>query len=171
MPGFANAPAVRFAIKGFGQQNRVSTSTVIELTDGLPRFHLAGLKSIVYAPAAQFAAMRIPIESSRKGAFYADYRSVILHSIDDGESFAHLLFHEIGHYVFHTVIGSYLKKEWVMKFSLGPPYATEYASTDKIEDFAECYALYAANRRDLLAKVPLRHRFMKEKVFRHQSAA
>ncbi len=161
-------PRVRFAVKGFDHRTNVGADRVVELTDVLPRFHLAGLKSIVYAPAWQFRAMEIPIDSSTKGAFYGEYRSVILHSIDDPKAFAHLLYHEIGHYVFHAVIGSKLKKHWVTEISLGPPYATRYASTDPIEDFAECYALYASQQFDRLECVPRRLDFMKRNVFRSQ---
>jgi hypothetical protein len=152
-------------IRDFDRQSVVSPADVGALVRELPKSHLQGLQTILYKPMAEFLRLQISIGASCKGAFYPEYRAIIIFDLVDKSSAAHILYHEIGHYVFHRVIGTYLKKAWVHQIFGKCPASSEYGRRNAIEDFAETYALYAQNPATL-AHLPAKSQFMRKNVFK-----
>lgn len=156
--------STKIAVRGFDDQNIASTQEIANTIQKLPRKHLQGLKAVSYVNATQFHAMQLPFDHGCKGAYYPEFRSVIIHDLESRDMFEHIIFHEIGHFVFHVVISPEIRKEWVLNTSHKAEHVTPYAKTNPQEDFAECYAVYAANPAQL-AKIPKKHQFFKTKVF------
>lgn len=160
-----NSNTVLLAIKEFDNYHSLSGEQVKKIIISLPLRHIANLQSIVYSPTSEFNRLGMQVPISCQGAFYPDYRSVVIHQELPLEQFKHVLFHEIGHYVFHTIIGSYLKKEWVTKISRSQEYISDYARTNSSEDFSECYSFYAQKRFEKFSGVTPKLNFMRYKVF------
>ena len=119
----------------------------------------------MYIPARDFAAMHLSVDRNCKGALYPEHRSIIIHDLVSRNMFRHIVFHEIGHYVFHSIIGSPLKVEWTQKIVPGSKHVTQYARTNPMEDFSESYACYAGKTGEL-EKIPAKFHFMKKKIFK-----
>lgn len=156
---------MHIAIKDFEHYRCLSGERVKQVLTTLPFNHLKGLQSVVYSPTYEFNRLGINVPASCQGAFYPDYRSVVIHKELSIEQFKHVLFHEVGHYVFHTKIGSYLKKEWVTKISRSQEYISDYARTNCSEDFSECYSFFAQKKFDKFTPFPDKLSFMRYKVF------
>lgn len=89
----------------------------------------------------------------------------MVHDINSKSEGIHIVLHEIGHYVFHTFIDSYKRKEWTCSIFPQSRFITPYASTNSEEDFAECYAEFAKNP-ESLRKIPSKNAFMLKYVFK-----
>ncbi|PCK04194.1 MAG: hypothetical protein COA42_19410 [Alteromonadaceae bacterium] len=151
-------------VKDFNKQRILTVNEVANLVKKLPKSHFRGIQSILYKPAIELRAMDIPVPLNCKGGFYAEYRSIIIHDLQSRTMSEHIIFHEIGHYVFHTVIGSYLRKEWTTKLFPQRNFITDYARLNPHEDFAESYAVYMCEP-ERLARIPAKFQFMKNRVF------
>lgn len=155
----------KMIIRDFEKQKIISPQQVATLVKALPTAHFKGLQSILYKPAREFLAMQIPIDPGCRGAYYPEYRSVVIHDLESRAMAAHIIYHEIGHYVYHVVIGSYVRKDWFSRIGGKPPFATEYAKRGAGEDFAECYALYCLKSAKLHSSSP-KYQFLKQRVFK-----
>ena len=155
---------MRLAIKGFNNQI-VSAEDVLRLLQVLPTQHIAGLQSIVYSSVQEFRSLGVNVPCSCIGAYYPDYRAVVIHRIESKQTFAHVLYHEIGHYVYSVVIGSYLKKQWCNSFCKSSQHVSPYAATNASEDFAECYAFYSQKNWSKFSSNPAKLAFIKKYVF------
>ncbi len=151
-------------IKDFNRQSIVSPEAVAAYVNALPRAHLRGLQTILYKPAHELRQLHIPIEQSCKGAFFPEFQSIIIFNLVDKSLAPHIIYHEIGHYVFHRVINSYVKKEWTTRIYSSSPPVSVYGGRNPVEDFAEAYAFYAQDPQ-LIAKNPVKQRFMRNKIF------
>ncbi|MFN7780329.1 MAG: hypothetical protein ACK5RK_15955 [Betaproteobacteria bacterium] len=134
--------------------------------DALPRFHLAGLNEIVYAPIPQvsYPSLKLCFPDRRLAEFDQQARAIYVYRLAAPEEFRHVLYHEIGHFVFFLVIGSKVKKTWVTELFPGSATATVYGAESAAEGFAETYALYAREA-ERLRDLPLKQAFMREQVF------
>lgn len=152
-------------IKDFDRQSVLTPAEVAGLVKKLPKAHLQGLRTLLYKPAAEFLRLEIPVDLGCKGAFYPEFYAIVVFDTVSRAMAPHIIYHEIGHYVFHRVIDSYLKKEWVTQIYPRCGASTRYGERNPIEDFAETYALYAQNPADLAGSSP-KSIFMRQKVFR-----
>jgi hypothetical protein len=151
-------------IKDFNRQNILSPDEVAMYVNALPRAHLRGLQTILYKPVHEFRQLNIPIDQGCKGAFFPEFQSIIIFNLVDKSLAPHIIYHEIGHYVFHRVIDSYIRKEWTTRVHPFSPPTSVYGGRNAVEDFAETYAVYARDPR-LVAKNIARQGFMRNKIF------
>ena len=151
-------------VRDFDRQSVLSPAEVGRIVEGLPDAHLKGLQCILFKPMWELRQLGVDVSSGCRGAFYPEYRSIIIHDLEDRKMAKHIILHEIGHYVFHAIIGSYLKKEWVTEIFPRSRFVTQYASRNSGEDFAESYAVYASDPK-VLSRISRKYYFMKNKVF------
>jgi hypothetical protein len=160
--------ALRLRLAGFSRQEIVPVDEVVRAVDLVPAFHLEGLREIVYLPEA---APEPPPSSTRfacsrpRAEFLQEERRVVVYDFDSPQLFFHMLLHEIGHFVFFLVIGSRVKKHWVVHLYPGSSCITPYAQTSAIEDFAETYAWYVLDSEALARGHAVKHAFMRDFVF------
>jgi len=156
-------------LSGFSQQQIVPLDAIVRSIDRLPDFHLEGLREIAYlpefTPQAGVPAYPAYPRCEPKGEFVQTERRIYVYGFDSAAMFAHMLHHEIGHFVFFLVIGSQVKKRWVTELSPGSSRVSVYAGMNPWEDFAETYAYYVLHPRVLEKELPEKHAFMRECVF------
>jgi len=157
---------VSVVVRGFAAHPFVSAEQIASAIRWLPAYHVEGLREIVYSPREplHYPSLGVPSASRGHAEFVQNERTIFVYRTDDVALFWHVLYHEIGHHVFFVVLGSTLKKRWVMDIYPGSECATAYGYTSAAEDFAECYALYAQQTRSLVA-MPAKLGFMREGVF------
>ena len=160
---------LKLLLSGFSQQEVVPVDDIVDAIDLLPAFHLEGLREIVYLPeyAPEASALFCPTlpRAEPKGEFIQRERRIFVYEFDSAAMFFHMLYHEIGHFVFFLVIGSRVKKRWVTEVFPGSACVTRYARVNPWEDFAETYAYYLLHPQVLQAELPEKHAFMRECVF------
>jgi len=156
-------------LAGFSRQDVVAVDDIVRAVDLVPAFHLEGLREIVYLPEAAPGPSPYPEYdfgcSRPRGEFLQEERRIYVYDFDGPEMFFHMLLHEIGHYVFFLVIGSRVKKHWVVHLYPGSSCITPYAETSAIEDFAESYAYYVLDPDALAREYAVKHAFMRDYVF------
>ncbi|WP_143873859.1 hypothetical protein [Catenovulum sediminis] len=157
-------PKLYLAIKGF-DKHKVSANCIGALLKSIPVGHILGLQSIVFSSAEEFNRLGVSVPLSCQAAYYPAYRSVVIHQNSNIDKLTHVLFHEIGHYVFYSRLSSYSRKEWVSFFGKNNTHVSDYARTNASEDFAECYAFYAKQDWSKFAGVYNKLTFMKSHVF------
>ncbi len=159
---------IHLQLTGFSQQSYFSIDRVVQAVDVLPAFHLEGLREISYLSNYQARIELIyspnPDFVRRRGAFIQRERRIIIYNIDSPALFFHVLYHEIGHYVFFLTLSSVVKKQWVTQIFPKSDCVTVYASTNPSEDFAESYACYVREP-ERLATIPKKFAFMRDHVF------
>ncbi len=160
---------IALAIRGFSRQQIITLDEVTRAIDTLPRQHLGGIREIryqdnheYYAPNGEYLLSTPP---STKGVFVPEQRAILIHSCTDSDEFLHILYHEIGHYVFHTVLNGAQRKTWVTELHPDTKTVTRYAKTNAGEDFAESYAHFVLDPKQL-EKLYRKYRFMRDEVFR-----
>ncbi len=153
-------------IRDFDRQDILSPQEVAETVKKLPKAHLKGLQSILFKPAAEFQALQLEVSPGCKGAFYPEYRSIVIFDLIDQSMANHIILHEIGHYVYHRYLDSYIKKYWATEIWPKSKKVTAYGETNPVEGFAETYAIYAADS-SKLASFAKKYNFMRAKVFKN----
>ena len=151
-------------VRDFDKQRILSPAEVGAYVKRVPPKHLSGLQSILYKPQHELRSLHIDVDPGCKGAFYPEFRSIIIFDLVSRKLGPHILLHEIGHYVFHRYLDSFAKKEWVTKIWPKEQKITEYGKTSGVEDFAETYAIYLLDP-SKLARCPRKAHFLKTKVF------
>lgn len=159
-------------LSGFYKQNIISTETLVEALDALPEDHIRGLQVIKYDPQriiqrtiAQSGITRF--EPHLMGAYYhaSDLAGIVLYEFDSEAMFYHMLYHEIGHYVFLRVIDQTLRDQWFYRVRAAEKrFVSQYASTNAAEDFAECYAYFCVYPQ-VLWKIQPKMRYIAEQIF------
>jgi len=91
-------------------------------------------------------------------------RKIIIYEFDSIDMFYHVLFHEIGHFVYFLSISSQLKKNWVTKTHKTEPFVSALSKRNAAEDFAECYAIYLS-KPERLKQSPQKYNFIHQNVF------
>ncbi|VUD61807.1 hypothetical protein TDB9533_02898 [Thalassocella blandensis] len=152
-------------IRDFDRQKYISAIEVSELVRCLPREHTQNIQSIWYKPASEFVAIGVPVEAGIKGAYFPEYRTIVVYDLVSKSLAKHIIAHEIGHYVYQTVLTSYKRKEWAQQIGGKPPFVSEYARTNVAEDFSECYATYTLNSNDIKLSSK-KANFLRVNVFR-----
>lgn len=159
-------------LSGFQLQDIIRTEHIVEAIEALPRSHIEGLQVIKYDPfrtVQQAYAWESgkPPSPHLMGAYYhaPDLAGIVLYRFTDEETFYHMLYHEIGHYVHMRIITQALREHWA--YTIRPAhrqYVSRYAARNAAEDFAECYAYFCVHPK-VLAQIPEKMRFMAEDIF------
>jgi hypothetical protein len=160
-------------ILGFSQQNLVARSQVVQAFERVPRQHRRGIHLIRYDPHKliaqtinQFSDQSI--RHSVKGSYYTseDLKAVVIWRFHSVEEFYYILYHEVGHHVFHKYLQQSERDEWlygVRKRELTT--VSDYACTNAREDFSECYA-FKMQGLPALALCPERAAYFDQYVFK-----
>lgn len=160
-----NGGKINLALTGFNQQNVLSIDELKKVVTGVPHAHLAGLTEISYQPIEQTLYPALSRAHLCAAEYIAETRKIVIYEATNKATLAHILTHEIGHYVFHHIINQKLRYDWTNGISPKSSFVTPYAKTNASEDFAECYAIYLLDE-FVLKKIPLKHHFFKTHVFK-----
>ena len=158
---------VELWLAGFSAQTVVTTDEIVAAVDRVPNQQLEGLRGIVYDPdraTQELAPLPEPWRFRVKGAFFKSERCVVVYEFKDRSRFEHILFHEIGHYVFQYILDSFKRKRWVTELYPASHHVSAVASRNANEDFAESYATFLLEPERLL-QIPKKHAFMRGDVF------
>lgn len=161
--------AIHLEIRGFARQSQLPVTDIARWIEALPGFHLAGLTAVIYDPDRQLdPQMDVFPRSSpptHKGQYVKAERQVLVHQFTNPEELRHILYHEIGHYVFDHVLTTALRRRWVLELSLRKSARiTRYARRNALEDFAESYAVFVTDP----TRVEVLHQkyvFLRDQVF------
>lgn len=163
---------MRVQVLGFSRQSIVSTDYVLRTLQSLPEIHRKGIRLIRYDPQRDVArAINTYLDPTMsptvQGSFYHSdtLSAIIIWKFSTVAEFRHILFHEVGHYVFSNVLAQRERDVWF--YEVRPKEGktvTAYACKNAREDFAESYAVWFGDR-DLLRLCPLREAFMRDRVF------
>lgn len=163
---------MRILIANFDRQTIVAKEEVVAALRSLPRSHISGLQVVRYDPSRVIPQVMARlndeyISTRPQGSYYhaEDLSAIVLFRFSSRAEFHHLLFHEVGHYVFLRFLQQAQRDEWmysIRKQETGT--VTAYARTNAREDFAETYAVYLTQLR-LLDKLPVKRRFFQNHVF------
>ena len=158
---------VELWLAGFSAQNVVTTDEIVAAVDRVPSDQLEGLRGIIYDPdrvTQELAQLPEPWRFRVKGAFFKSERCIVVYEFPTRPRFEHILYHEIGHYVFQYILDSFRRKHWVTELYPDSPHVTPVASRNANEDFAESYATFLCDPQSLL-QIPKKHAFMRAEVF------
>ena len=160
---------INLKISGFELQSLVPIDNIVNEINRIPSWHLAGLKEIRYDPERETLnwLSNTPVISESphtKGMYLQGFRTIALYNFNSEKQLFTVLFHELGHYVYYTIIDSTVKKKWVTEVRQVKKYVTKYAKTNASEDFAECYAEFLLNP-DNLVRIPQKYNFIRNAVF------
>ncbi len=164
---------MQILVAGFESQNIVSKDDVIKALLKLPELHLRGIKVVRYDPLRVIATsmtwlMDESIRPGTRGSYYQteNFSAIVVWKFKSTAEFHHILYHEIGHYVFMQMLQQPARDNWMYQIRKNEPQTvSSYAKKNSREDFAETYAAFTNNNPSLSA-CPLRKAFMKEVVFK-----
>lgn len=156
-------------ITGFDLQSIITVNNIVEKINHIPTWHLAGLKEIRYDPNRETINLitKSPtrVESpNTKGIYLQGYRTIAIYDFKSEKELFTILFHELGHYVYYTIINSIIKKKWVTEVHPVKKYVTNYARVNASEDFAECYAGFLLNPNNLV-RIQQKYNFIRNELF------
>ena len=167
---------IRVLISGFGAQSIVTTDEIVAAIEILPDVHLQGLENITYDPERtipvalswawleHFQTYR-PLPHHAAGQYVSE-GCVAIYTFATKHRFYAILYHEIGHYVYHRVLAEPTQSLWRDSIYAASGHVSEYASRKPGEDFAETYMHYVLYRDALASGLPAKHAFMRDAVFR-----
>lgn len=164
---------MQILIAGFESQKIVSRNEVIEALLKLPELHLRGIKVVRYDPNRVIATsmtwlMDEPMAPGTRGSYYQtdNFSAVVVWKFNSKAEFYHILYHEVGHYVFMQTLQQPTRNQWMYDIRKQEPQTvSQYAKKNSREDFAESYAAFATQQSSLNA-CPMRRAFMATKVFK-----
>lgn len=161
---------LRITLAGFSLQEMISVQNVLGALEKIPNHHLQGLKTITYDPDRVFqepeddSDIPRPANPHSKGEFIPHKRSIAIYDFDSRAQFEHILYHEIGHYVYFRILNKSAKKAWVSAIAYNDDHITDYAATNASEDFAESYAIFVQDPK-ALESLADKYRFLRDHVF------
>ena len=138
----------------------------------LPQSHYSGIRAIRYDPYRTLVTSlsflnQKPSTLRTKGLYYheQDLSVIIVFHFTSISQFHHILYHEIGHYVFLRVLNQEQRNKWF--YSIRPSedkHVSPQAKQNSQEDFAETYAFYCTKpfRLNLISQ---KARFIRDSVF------
>lgn len=164
--------AMRLLIANFDCQNIVSKAYVSKAIQRLPKAHYAGINVVRYDPKRTLAAAIScfeykPVFPQAKGLYYHEQELsvIIVFRFQTPDEFKHILYHEIGHYVFLRTLNQKQRDKWF--YAIRPNetnYVSANAKQNSREDFAETYAHYCTTSKHLF-KIPLKTDFIHKMLF------
>lgn len=164
---------MQILIAGFESQSIVSRDEVIDALLRLPELHLRGIKVVRYDPNKVIATSMIwlmdePVSPGTRGSYYQtdNFSAIVVWKFTSRAEFYHILYHEVGHYVFMQTIQQPARDQWMYDIRKQEPQTvSQYAKKNSREDFAESYAAYVTQNTSLDA-CPLRRAYMATRVFK-----
>ena len=174
--GKSGKKKLNLRISGFSKQKIVEVDEIIAALDQLPYNHLTGLREIAYDPnrLVQRAigyyntpdmSYSVP-DFNSYGDYFHDEQWINVYKFKSKSEFFHLLYHEIGHFVYHCVISNAHRRYWVIDLYPRSTYISPYASKNASEDFAESYATYLT-KPEQIKRLSRKYHFLKEIVFKY----
>ena len=141
---------MRLIIANFDRQHIVTKKQVVAAVQRLPYSHYSGIRAIRYDPyrtlATNLSFIQQKSYSQRaKGLYYHEQELsvIIIFQFRTMAQFYHILYHEIGHYVFLRVLTQEQRNQWF--YTIRPSEKnciSDQAKQNSREDFAETYAYY-----------------------------
>lgn len=142
---------IRLLVSGFGLQHVLSVDEIVQAITALPTEHIKRLKTIKYDPNKNIAfLLRHQRVGPQLGEYLGSFESIVIYAFADKTEGLHVLFHEIGHHVYFRFISSQMKKKWVTEIYRKEPGVTDLGCRNACEDFAEAYALYVRQPKQLI---------------------
>lgn len=142
----------------------------------LPLSHYADIRAIRFDPHRTLGTQlsfiqQKPFSQRTKGLYYHehDLSVIIIFQFSSVFQFHHILYHEIGHYVFLRVLEQEQRNQWF--FSIRPSedkYVSPQAKQNSREDFAETYAYYCTTPSHLKF-IPHKAKYFRDIVFSGQT--
>ncbi len=163
---------MQILVAGFNHQKIVTRDEVVNALVVLPDLHLRGIKVVRYDPHKIIATtmnwlMETPIPSGARGSYYQseNLSAIVVWKFNSRAEFFHILYHEIGHYVFMRMLSQSQRDQWIYQVRAKETQTVSiYASRNSREDFSESYAAWV-NQDPSMKKCPLRAAFMAHVVF------
>jgi hypothetical protein len=159
---------IHIIVSGFSDQQIISIDDVTAAVDALPSHHLGGVQEIRYQEdhtyINKYGEETLTTPESCKAAFVQDDQVVLMHHFVSHEEFLHILYHEIGHHVFYRIINGFQRKHWVTEIHPNSKVITKYAGLNASEDFAESYARFVLDPKQL-NRLTKKYRFMRDEIF------
>jgi len=159
---------ISLTLSGFSKQSVVGVETIARIIDALPAFHLTGLREIRYDPdRASLLDLELPPwyqNTNHKAIFIQRQRLIAIYQFDSMAMLSHILYHELGHYVFHFILDGARRKRWLELARRGTKAVTNYAGSSAYEDFAESYAIFVSDPK-ALSSIVAKYNFLKNNVF------
>lgn len=166
---------VNIRLIGAEQQKTIPTDELVSILKSIPSFHLEGLKAIEFDPArirqksvGYFLPPRVPtpLPNLKSHAEYLqEKQTIMIYEYTTKSELLHILFHELGHHVYHRALESSQKKSWVTQIHPHNRHTTDYGARNASEDFAETYALYVLQP-EKLYQLTEKYTFMRNIAFK-----
>lgn len=165
LDGSVRGKRLDLVVAGFDKQSIIPIE-IIKLEIGkVPVEHLVGLSQIVYTPRNSVVYPHLTTPKGTHGCYDTHTQVITIAEFSNSNEFAHVLFHEIGHFVFFKWLTQSQRFEWVQLVHLAEKCVSSYARTNAFEDFAETYACYFTNPA-AFSKLNRKRRFFVCNVFK-----
>lgn len=151
-------------VSGFNGCLGINNETAGKAINRLPDQHIAGLKLVKFDPHRLQQQDKPYWQRTAKGEFIQNKREVLIYQYDTVKEFEHVLYHEIGHYMFYLVLNQTDKKHWVTQLHYNEGFLNAMCERNASEEFAECYAAYILKDPALL-QLPRKQYFIQQNVF------
>ena len=159
---------INIIVSGFSDQQKISIDDVTIAVDALPSHHLSGVQEIRYQEdhtyINEYGEEVLTTPKTAKAVFVQNDQVILMHNFENREEFLHILYHEMGHHVFYRVINGFQRKHWVTKIHPSSAVITKYAGLNASEDFAESYARFLLDPKQL-SKLTKKYNFMRDEIF------
>ena len=163
---------MQILVAGFDHQNLVSRDEVVAALMRLPELHLRGIKVVRYDPNRIIATSLNwlsdePVAPGTRGSYFQNENmsAIVVWKFTSRHEFFHILYHEIGHYVFMRTLLQPQRDQWMKEIRKHEKQTvSDYARKNSREDFAESYAAWVTND-PAMDQCPLRKAFMSKVVF------
>jgi len=159
---------IKLTVSGLKDQQILSLDDVTQAIDALPSRHLNGINELRFQEdhtyVNEYGEEVLTTPKSTKGVFVQQDRIILMHHFDDIAEFKHILYHEIGHHVFYRIITGTQRHHWVTRIHPDSFVITRYAGRNASEDFAESYACFLLDPKQLL-NLPEKYRFLRDDIF------
>jgi len=160
-------------ISGFSQQQIISEERIKYAFTQAPLRHRRSINLIRYDPNRTIATAintysEQTIPDSVQGSYYQSehLNAIVIWRFYSPEEFHHILYHEIGHYVFRNILDQPARDEWLYGVRTRElKTVSDYACKNAREDFAECYAFRMIQRPELNL-CPQRNEYFSNYVFK-----
>lgn len=163
---------MRLVVANFDRQHIVSKEQVVAAVQRLPRSHYTGIRAIRYDPHRTLATQLFylnnkPSSPRTQGIYYhdQDLSVIVIFQFNSASQFYHILYHEIGHYVFLRVLCQEQRDRWF--YHVRPcenRFISLQARQNSREDFAETYAFYCTSP-SRLQDTPLKAAYFQNSIF------
>lgn len=159
---------INIIVSGFSNQHVITIDDVTRAVDTLPSHHLSGIREIRFQEdhtyINEYGEETLTTPKTTKAAFIQSDQVILMHTFGNYEEFLHILFHEIGHHVFYRIINGFQRKHWVTRIHPNSTVITAYAGLNASEDFAESYARFLLDPKQL-HKLTKKYNFIRDEIF------